>query len=64
MPVNGGTYEQDIMLVKVFSKSRYPPIRIDDGGEITDGGNRVTVLGWGAESAQSEKKYSDRLRSA
>ena len=27
-----GTYEQDLMLVKVFGKSRYSPITIDNGG--------------------------------
>jgi len=57
---NENTYEHDVMLVKVFGKSRYPPIRVAEEG-VPD---RVTALGWGAESASSEQKYSDRLHSA
>ena len=55
------TYEHDLMLVKVFGRSRYPPARI---ARDEDSGGGVTVLGWGAASAAAAKKYSDRLKSA
>lgn len=58
------TYEHDLMLVKVFGKSRYPPAKLateDDGGDDDDNAG-VTALGWGAETATSAKKYSDKLR--
>jgi len=58
---NEDTYEHDVMLVKVFGKSRYPPVQIGRGGMD---GDQVVVLGWGATSANSQKKYSDQLKSA
>ncbi|KAL3782546.1 LOW QUALITY PROTEIN: hypothetical protein HJC23_005220 [Cyclotella cryptica] len=56
------TFEHDIMIVKVFGKSRFPYVRVDSGGIV--GGQEVTVLGWGADTATSSKKYSDDLREA
>jgi len=60
------TYEHDIMLVKVFGKSRYPPVKLGEGSaeEERGSGSRLVALGWGADSANTEKKYSDKLKSA
>jgi hypothetical protein len=59
---NPDTYEHDLMIVKVFGRSRYEPVKIDRGG--VSGGEEITVLGWGAASANDNKKYSDDLREA
>ena len=56
-----GTYAHDLMIVKVFGRSRYDPVKIDRGD--VNGGEEVTVLGWGATSANGPK-YSDELREA
>lgn len=56
------TYEHDLMIVKVFGRSRYDPVKLDLGA--VSGGQEITVLGWGAASANGKKKYSDELREA
>ncbi|KAL3762190.1 hypothetical protein ACHAW5_002778 [Stephanodiscus triporus] len=56
-----GTYEHDVMLVRVFGRSRFPPVRL--GRDETDP-ERATALGWGAESAESGRKFSSALRRA
>jgi len=60
---NEMTYEHDLMIVKIFGRSRYTPVKIDM--EAVAGGQEVTVLGWGATTnANGGKKYSDQLREA
>jgi len=59
---NEDTYEHDVMLVKVFGKSRFPPVKIGRGD--IDTSDSLTVLGWGADSANSGQKYSNQLKSA
>ncbi|KAL3769356.1 hypothetical protein ACHAWO_001553 [Cyclotella atomus] len=59
---NPSTYEHDLMIVKIFGKSRYDPVKIDR--DAVGGGEEITVLGWGATSANENKKYSDELREA
>ena len=56
------TYEHDLMIVKVFGRSRYDPVKLDLGA--VGGGQEITVMGWGAASANGNKKYSDELREA
>jgi len=59
---NEETYENDVMLVKVYGISRYPPAKLSrDTYEET---GSITALGWGADSAQSEKRFSNILKSA
>ena len=58
---NEDSYEHDVMLVKVFGQSRFPPVRVR--GEEMDS-KHVTVLGFGAENANSQQKFSNVLRSA
>ena len=42
------TYEHDLMLVKVFYGSRYPPVRLAEE-ELPEGETHdLTLLGWGA----------------
>jgi secreted trypsin-like serine protease len=54
-------YKHDIMLVKVFGRSRYPPLRISrDNIDFQS----ATALGWGADSAASGHKFSNMLRRA
>jgi secreted trypsin-like serine protease len=55
------TYEHDLMIVKVFGKSRYPHVKVASHDDV---GEEITLVGWGAESANSNKKYSDELREA
>lgn len=60
---NGMTYEHDLMIVKIFGRSRYDPVKIDM--QAVTGGQEITVLGWGATTnANGGKKYSDQLREA
>jgi hypothetical protein len=55
------TYKHNIMLVKVFGRSCYPPLRISR----EDANFRsATALGWGANSVASGHKFSNMLRRA
>lgn len=58
------TYEHDIMLIKTFGKSRYPIIKINSQDGVPKGNEDITVLGWGADHADSEPKYSNQLKEA
>jgi len=58
---NDVTYEHDVMLVKVFGKSRFPPVRLSDN-ELNF--RQATALGWGADSSDSKTKFSNLLRTA
>ena len=58
------TYEHDIMLVKTYGKSRYPTIKINSQDGVPEGNEDITVLGWGAEHADSVPKYSNQLKEA
>ncbi|KAL9181406.1 hypothetical protein ACHAXT_010211 [Thalassiosira profunda] len=59
---DGETYRHDLMLVKAYGVSRFPPVRVEK--QWPEVWERVTALGWGAENDSSSKRYSDRLRSA
>jgi len=61
---NEETYEHDIALIKVFGKSRYPAIKINQDDNVPGGFEDVTVLGWGADHADSVPKYSNQLKEA
>ncbi|KAL7528453.1 hypothetical protein ACHAXR_004482, partial [Thalassiosira sp. AJA248-18] len=60
-----GTYENDVMLVKVFGMSKFPPVKIrrDDVSRDEDQ-SVITMIGWGADSASSPQKFSNNLRTA
>ena len=49
------------MLVKIFGHSRFPPVKVRS--EEMDS-KHVTVLGFGAENANMQQKFSNVLRSA
>ncbi|KAL7548102.1 hypothetical protein ACHAWF_011397 [Thalassiosira exigua] len=53
------TYERDLMVVKAYGTSRFPPAKV--AREVES--KRATMLGWGASSATSSQKYSNELRS-
>lgn len=61
---NQETYEHDIMLVKIYGKSRYPAIKINPHLDTPEVEEDVTVLGWGADHADSVPKYSNQLKEA
>ena len=58
---DASTYEHDVMLVKVYGKSRFPPVAL---GPDEVNFRRGTAVGWGAESSESRRKFSNMLRSA
>mmetsp|Transcript_22043 Transcript_22043/g.47836 ORF Transcript_22043/g.47836 Transcript_22043/m.47836 type:complete len:898 (+) Transcript_22043:98-2791(+) len=58
------TMEHDLMLVKVFGKSRYPVVNVNSEASAPHDGERVTVLEWGATEGNSGKKYSDEMKEA
>ncbi|KAL3827549.1 hypothetical protein ACHAXA_002046 [Cyclostephanos tholiformis] len=60
---DASTYEHDVMLIKIFGKSRFPPLRIATDATTIDLAY-ATALGWGADSATSDVKFSNELRSA
>lgn len=61
---NEETYENDMMLVKTYGKSRYPTIKINSQDGVPEGNQDITVLGWGADHADSDPKYSNQLKEA
>ena len=61
---NAETYEHDIMLVKLYGKSRYPTIRINSHDDVPQRNEDITALGWGAEHKDSVPKYSNQLKEA
>ena len=42
---NGITYEHDFMLVKVFHRSRYPPVHLAEEEMLEGGMHGLTLLG-------------------
>ena len=62
---NEDTYEHDVMLVQVHGVSKYPPVKLYQGTEYdNEQPDTVTALGWGADSSQSQQRYSNLLKSA
>ena len=60
----GDTYKNDLMLLKVYGKSRYPTIRLNPHDDIPSSNDDITVIGWGADHNDSVPKYSSLLREA